>query len=200
MGDNKEKDKEKVLTPTPKENPEPKAQDIPDKEGEKPKPEPKSETPDKSEDTIKSLQGQISKLQRELNEKSDVKAQLKELLGEEETESDVDPVEVLTTKLNNLESEIQKEKAENFKHSYIDNLDMEVLTEGKRKYLKRKVSASMDEKELESAITEELKTLDEILADQTPQATDSRPYGVGATVGDSMDATHVLENPDAYRK
>jgi DNA repair exonuclease SbcCD ATPase subunit len=197
MGDKKEKDAEKKTAPEVVENQETDTS-TPEEDS---KPEPKSEAPDKSDDKVKALQGQISKLQKELNKKTDIKNQLKTLLGEEQdTESDVDPVKALTDRLSNLESELQTERAENVKNSYIDDLTQEGLSEGIKKYLKKRVTPTTDVKELEKTLQEELNSLQEVLSEQTPTVSDSRPFGAGAVTGDALDATHVLENPEAYNK
>lgn len=190
MGNHEEKDQEKVSTPKVLESPavkqdksEPKVESMS---------EPKSDVSDKSEDVIKSLQGQISKLQKELNEKSDIKTQLKSLISDEEAESDVDIVEVLTNRLTSLESSLAQKDAEITKNAYIDSLDVD---ETIRRDLKRRIQPSED---LEASVEKELEAINELLQ-SSPQAKDTRPKGIGVVIKNSTDADYVLEHPELYK-
>lgn len=191
--DTKEKDTEKVSTPTietPKETPIEKVES---------KSEPIPETPkaveDKSEDTIKSLQGQISRLQKELNEKTDVRKQLQSLIGEDNTVSDVDPVEALNNRLQSLEKELSLSKAEIAKNSLIDSLE---VAEPVKRYLKTRVSASSES--IEEVVKTELNSVQQLLESAVPKTTDSRPKGLGAGKGDSTNMQYVLDHPELFKK
>ena len=194
MGDHKEKEVEKVVAPEVTENPvrdtsEPKATL---------KSEPISEAPaveDRSEDTIKSLQGQISRLQKELNEKTDVRKQLQSLIGEDNAESDVDPVQALNTRLQSLESELSQSKSEIAKNNLIDGLDE---PEPIKKYLKKHIPASTQD--LEKEIEEGVKTAKELVEGLIPKTTDSRPKGVGAGSSDTTNMDYVLNHPELFKK
>jgi len=194
MGDHKEKEKEKVSTPkvseTPKkEKPEPKVES---------KPEPKSKAPvveDKQEDIVKSLQGQISRLQKELNEKTDVKKQLQTLLGDDETESDVDPVEALNIRLQSLEGELAQSKSEIAKNNLIDGLEE---PEAIKRYLKKYIPADSDK--LEKEIEEGIKTARGLVEELTPKTTDNRPKGVGVGSADTTNMDYVLDHPELFKK
>lgn len=195
--DTKEKDTEKVSTPTietlegkPKETSVEKVES---------KSEPIPETPkaveDKSEDIIKSLQGQISRLQKELNEKTDVRKQLQSLIGEDNTVSDVDPVEALNNRLQSLEKELSLSKAEIAKNSLIDSLE---VAEPVKKYLKTRVSTSSED--IEEVIKKELDSVQQLLESAVPKTTDSRPKGLGAGKGDATNMQYVLDHPELFKK
>lgn len=191
--DTKEKDTEKVSTPTietPKETPVEKVES---------KSEPIPETPkaveDKSEDIIKSLQGQISRLQKELNEKTDVRKQLQSLIGEDNTVSDVDPVEALNNRLQSLEKELSLSKAEIAKNNLIDSLE---VAEPVKRYLKTRVSTSSED--IEEVIKKELDSVQQLLESAVPKTTDSRPKGLGAGKGDATNMQYVLDHPELFKK
>ena len=191
--DTKEKDTEKVSTPTietPKETPIEKVES---------KSEPIPETPkaveDKSEDTIKSLQGQISRLQKELNEKTDVRKQLQSLIGEDNTVSDVDPVEALNNRLQSLEKELSLSKAEIAKNSLIDSLE---VAEPVKRYLKTRVSTNSED--IEEVVKKELDSVQQLLESAIPKTTDSRPKGLGAGKGDATNMQYVLDHPELFKK
>lgn len=195
--DTKEKDTEKVSTPTietlegkPKETSVEKVES---------KSEPIPETPkaveDKSEDIIKSLQGQISRLQKELNEKTDVRKQLQSLIGEDNTVSDVDPVEALNNRLQSLEKELSLSKAEIAKNSLIDSLE---VAEPVKRYLKTRVSTSSED--IEEVIKKELDSVQQLLESAVPKTTDSRPKGLGAGKGDATNMQYVLDHPELFKK
>lgn len=198
MADNKEKNEEKNL-PTQQENP----QDTPDTEQTDSKSDSKSNAAqqdgqeDQTEHKIKSLEGQISKLQKELNQAKevDVKEQLLDILGrdDQEEESDVDPLE----EVKKIRAELDSAKAENTKNAYIDSLD---VSEVRKKALKRRVKASMDEEELEQTVNTELELINEILESETPKASDMRPVGYGRSRADDTDLDTVLANPEQYNK
>jgi len=193
--DTKEKEQEKVSTPEVKESPAEETKQDKSEPKVESKSEPISEKSDKSEDVIKSLQGQISKLQKELNEKTDIKTQLKSMLGEDTAESDVDPVEALNSRLQTLESQLVSERAENAKNNYIDGLDQ---PEAVKRHLKKIVKANTEE--LESVVEEELKSVSELLANVPPKATDFRPKGIGATNADTTNMDYVLSHPELFKK
>jgi len=193
--DTKEKEQEKVSTPEVKESPAEETKQDKSEPKVESKSEPISEKSDKSEETIKSLQGQISKLQKELNEKSDIRTQLKSLIGEEQVESDVDPIEVLTTKLTSLESRLAEKDAEIAKNNYIDGLDQ---PEAVKRHLKKIVKA--DTEGLESVVEEELKSVNDLLENIPHKATDSRPKGIGATSSDTTNMDYVLNHPELFKK
>ena len=191
--DTKEKDTEKVSTPTietPKETSIEKVES---------KSEPIPETPkaveDKSEDTIKSLQGQISRLQKELNEKTDVRKQLQSLIGEDNTVSDVDPVEALNNRLQSLEKELSLSKAEIAKNSLIDSLE---VAEPVKRYLKTRVSTNSED--IEGVVKKELDSVQQLLESAIPKTTDSRPKGLGAGKGDATNMQYVLDHPELFKK
>ena len=194
MGDHKEKEMEKVVAPEVTENP---VKDTPEPKATL-KSEPISDAPaveDRSEDTIKSLQGQISRLQKELNEKTDVRKQLQSLIGEDNAESDVDPVQALNTRLQSLESELSQSKSEIAKNNLIDGLDE---PEPIKKYLKKYIPASTQD--LEKEIEEGVKTAKELVEGLTPKTTDSRPKGVGAGSSDATNMEYVLSHPELFKK
>lgn len=190
--DNKEKEQEKVSTPEVVETPKKEEKSEPKVE---PKSEPTPEKSDKGEDIVKSLQGQISRLQKELNEKTDIKAQLKSMLGEETAESDVDPVEALNTRLRTLETQLEKERAENAKNNYIDGLEQ---PEAVKRHLKKIVRADSDD--LEALVEEELTSVKELLENVSPKATDFRPKGIGASSADATNMAYVLDHPELFKK
>jgi uncharacterized small protein (DUF1192 family) len=190
----KDKEMEKLSTPEVLENP---VKDTPEIKVES-KSEPISDAPaveDRSEDTIKSLQGQISRLQKELNEKTDVRKQLQSLIGEDNAESDVDPVQALNTRLQSLESELSQSKSEIAKNNLIDGLDE---PEPIKKYLKKHIPASTQD--LEKEIEEGIKTAKELVEGLIPKTTDSRPKGVGAGSNDTSNMDYVLSHPELFKK
>jgi vacuolar-type H+-ATPase subunit I/STV1 len=191
--DTKEKDTEKVSTPTVETPKEISAEKVESKS--EPIPEAPKAVEDKSEDTIKSLQGQISRLQKELNEKTDVRKQLQSLLGEDNAVSDVDPVEALNTRLQSLEKELSLSKAEIAKNSLIDSLE---VAEPIKRYLKTRVNASSDN--MEEVVKVELNSVQQLLESATPKTTDSRPKGLGAGRGDSTNMQYVLDHPELFKK
>lgn len=197
--DTKEKDTEKVSTPTietlketPIEKVESKSEPIPETPNAV---EDKSNRDDRSEDTIKSLQGQISRLQKELNEKTDVRKQLQTLLGEDNTVSDVDPVEALNNRLQSLEKELALSKSEIAKNNIIDGLD---VAEPVKRYLKTRVSASSEN--VEEVVKTELESVQQLLESAIPKTTDSRPKGLGAGSGDVTNMQYVLDHPELFKK
>ena len=197
--DTKEKDTEKVPTPTietlketPIEKVESKSEPIPETPNAV---EDKSNRDDRSEDTIKSLQGQISRLQKELNEKTDVRKQLQSLLGEDNTASDVDPVEALNNRLQSLEKELALSKSEIAKNNIIDGLD---VAEPVKRYLKTRVSASSEN--VEEVVKTELESVQQLLESAVPKTTDSRPKGLGAGSGDVTNMQYVLDHPELFKK
>lgn len=197
--DTKEKDTEKVSTPTietlketPIEKVESKSEPIPETPNAV---EDKSNRDDRSEDTIKSLQGQISRLQKELNEKTDVKKQLQTLLGEDNTAPDVDPVEALNNRLQSLEKELALSKSEIAKNNIIDGLD---VAEPVKRYLKTRVSASSEN--VEEVVKTELESVQQLLESAVPKTTDSRPKGLGAGSGDVTNMQYVLDHPELFKK
>lgn len=197
--DTKEKDTEKVSTPTietlketPIEKVESKSEPIPETPNAV---EDKSNRDDRSEDTIKSLQGQISRLQKELNEKTDVRKQLQTLLGEDNTAPDVDPVEALNNRLQSLEKELALSKSEIAKNNIIDGLD---VAEPVKRYLKTRVSASSEN--VEEVVKTELESVQQLLESAIPKTTDSRPKGLGAGSGDVTNMQYVLDHPELFKK
>lgn len=197
--DTKEKDTEKVSTPTietlketPIEKVESKSEPIPETPNAV---EDKSNRDDRSEDTIKSLQGQISRLQKELNEKTDVRKQLQTLLGEDNTAPDVDPVEALNNRLQSLEKELALSKSEIAKNNIIDGLD---VAEPVKRYLKTRVSASSEN--VEEVVKTELESVQQLLESAVPKTTDSRPKGLGAGSGDVTNMQYVLDHPELFKK
>ena len=156
-----------------------------------------SEKPDKSEDIIKSQTGQIQKLQKEIEElkkQPDLKTALKDLLGEEKVESDVEPLDALKSKLDSLTEQITKKDAEIAKNNYIDGLE---VTEPVKKYLKTKVQATDN---LEEAVKKEVELVNELIENATPKTTDSRPKGIGSVSGSSTNMNFVLEHPELFKK
>lgn len=153
--------------------------------------------PDKSEEIIKSQTGQIQALQKkiaELEQKPDIKTALKDLLGDDKAESDVDPVEVLKSELTSLKQQITQKDAELAKNNYIDSLDE---SEPVKKYLKSKIGAVDN---VEEVVGKELKAVKELIEIATPKTTDSRPKGIGISKGSSIDADFVLTHPEQFKK
>ena len=191
--DTKEKDTEKVSTPTIETPKETSIEKVESKS--EPIPETPSAVEDKSEDTIKSLQGQISRLQKELNEKTDVRKQLQSLIGEDNTVSDVDPVEALNNRLQSLEKELSLSKAEIAKNSLIDSLE---VAEPVKRYLKTRVSTNSED--IEEVVKKELDSVQQLLESAVPKTTDSRPKGLGAGKGDATNMQYVLDHPELFKK
>ena len=153
--------------------------------------------PDKSEEIIKSQTGQIQALQKkiaELEQKPDIKTALKDLLGDEKAESDVDPVEALKSELTSLKQQIAQKDAELVKNNYIDGLDE---PESVKRYLKNKIGAVDNAQEV---VDKELEAVKELLQNSTPKTTDTRPKGIGISRGSSLDADYVLNHPEQFKK
>lgn len=157
-----------------------------------------SEKPDKSEDIIKSQTGQIQALQKQVEElkkaKPDIKSALKELLGDEKIESDVDPIEALKSEFTSLKSELNQTKAEQKRDAYIDNL--EGVTEATKKYLKKRISPTDN---LEDTVKSELEMLNEVITSNTPSTTDNRPSSIGSVKGNIYDADYILNNSEKFK-
>jgi len=157
----------------------------------------KSEKPDRSEDIIKSQTGQIQALQKQIEElkaKPDVKSTLKELLGDDNVESDVDPLETLKSEFSSLKAELNQTKAEQARDAYIDNL--QGITEATKKYLKKRVTPSDD---LETVVTTELEMINEVITSSTPTTSDNRPNSIGTVKGNITDADYILNNPEKFK-
>lgn len=153
--------------------------------------------PDKSEDIIKSQTGQIQALQKkiaELEQKPDIKTALKDLLGDEKAESDVDPVEALKSEFTSLRDKLIQKDAEIAKNNYIDSLEE---SEPVKRYLKSKVGAVEN---IEEIVSKELTLVKELIDNATPRTTDSRPKGIGVSKGNSLDADFVLTHPEQFKK
>lgn len=157
-----------------------------------------SEKPDKSEDIIKSQTGQIQALQKQVEElkkaKPDIKSALKELLGDEKVESDVDPIEALKSEFTSLKTELNQTKAEQKRDAYIDNL--EGVTEATKKYLKKRISPTDN---LEDTVKSELEMLNEVITSNTPSTTDNRPSSIGSVKGNIYDADYILNNSEKFK-
>ena len=154
---------------------------------------------DKAEDIIKSQTGIIQSLQKqvkELSEKPDIKDVLKDLLGEENTDADVVTVDTVKTQLDSLKSELARERAINARNTYIDS--KEDLTDAEKRYLKSEITETEN---IEEVVEKKIGSLRELLQNQTPQANDSRPDGLGGgTPGGSFDADFVKAHPEIYNK
>lgn len=157
-----------------------------------------SEKPGKSEDIIKSQTGIIQSLQKQIDElkkKPDARELLRQAIGGDKIEENIDPIKFVTSQVQELKTQLAEKEAIIAKDAYIDKL--EGVADAEKRYLKEHIKATDD---LDTVVTNELNSLRSVFQQITPQATDTRPKGQGNVSVDVTNAREILDHPEAFKK
>ena len=155
----------------------------------------KSDTSTSKEQENERLRGQVSALQKKMDEQSQQFERLMGAFKEGNSEDKKLEIEDVLAEVQNLKTEIQTKNQELEKNSYIDGLE---VSEARKKALKNLVKAENYKEEVEkmNASLEEVFT-----SESSGRISDTRPKSGGASSPSNWgDAKEILENPDKFKR
>jgi hypothetical protein len=138
------------------------------------------------------LKGQISALQKKVDEESAKFQKLTQAFVTEEGEKALQPEDVLQ-EVNNLKAEIKLKNLELEKNSYIDSLE---ISEARKKTLKSLVKSENYQEEVEKINS----SFDEVYTFENQRLQDKRPRSEGSISQSDFSVNDILENPDKFKR